>query len=81
MRAMESTRRKLYASEEKCSWSQVLLKWWCVIRSKFTRSTSSEAGSPKAEVHQKMRDLKLQRLFKGFNHAQHCRRLEVESNG
>jgi len=22
MRAMESTRRKLYASEEKCSWSQ-----------------------------------------------------------
>jgi len=28
MRAMESTRRKLYASEEKCSWSQVLLKWW-----------------------------------------------------
>jgi len=25
MRAMESTRMKLYASEEKCSWSQVLL--------------------------------------------------------
>jgi len=26
MRAMKSTRKKLYASEEKCSWSQVLLK-------------------------------------------------------
>jgi len=25
---MELTRRKLYASQEKCSWSQVLLKWW-----------------------------------------------------
>jgi len=40
-------------------------------------STSSEARSPKAEVHQKMRDLKLQRLFKGFNHAQHSGRPEV----
>jgi len=56
---------------------KVLLKWWRVIRSKFIRSTSSEARSPEAEVHQKMRDLKLQRLFKGFNHAQDCRRLEV----
>jgi len=31
--------------------------------------TSSEARSREDEVHQKMRDLKLQRLFKGFNHA------------
>ena len=31
--------------------------------------TSSEARSPEAEVHQKLIDLKLQRLFKGFNHA------------
>ena len=28
LRAMESTRMKLEASEEKCSWSQVFLKWW-----------------------------------------------------
>jgi len=28
MRAIESTRKKFYASEEKCSWSPVLLKWW-----------------------------------------------------
>jgi len=25
---MESTKRKLEASEEKWFWSQVLLKWW-----------------------------------------------------
>jgi len=46
MRAMESTRRKLYAYEVKCSWSLVLLKWWHhqkqvhqkhLIRSKITR--------------------------------------------
>jgi len=43
---------------------KVLRKWWRVIR-----STSSEVRSPEAEVHQKMRDLKLQRLFKGFNHV------------
>jgi len=40
-----------------------------VIRSKFIRNTPSEARSPEAEVHQKMRDLKIQTLFKGFNHA------------
>jgi len=30
---------------------------------------SSEAKSPEAEDHQKMKESKLQRLFKGFNHA------------
>jgi len=38
-RAKESTKRKLEASEEKCSWSDD------VIRSKFVRSASSEARS------------------------------------
>jgi len=51
MRAMESTRRKLYASEEKCSWSQSALEvMTCyqkqvhqkhLIKSKITRSWSS----------------------------------------
>jgi len=41
----------------KCSWSDD------VIRSKFIRSWRS----PEAVVHQKMQDLKLQRLFNGFN--------------
>jgi len=67
MRAMKSTRRKFYASEEKCSWSDDM----------SLEASSSEARSPEAEVHQKMRDLKLQRMFKGFNHARHCRRPEV----
>jgi len=74
-RAKESTRLKLEAFEEKCSWSND------VMRSKFVRSISSEAISPEAEVHQKMRDLKLQRLFNGFNLVQHCRRLKQWSNG
>jgi len=30
---------------------------------------SSEARSPEAEVHQKIRYLNLQRMFEGFNHA------------
>jgi len=51
-RAKESTKRKLEASEEKCSWSDG------VIRSKFIRSASSEARSPEAEVHQEMKNLK-----------------------
>jgi len=34
-----------------------------------SEASSSEAISPEAEVHQKMRDLKLQRLFNGFNHV------------
>ena len=48
---------KKSAPEVKCSWSDD------VIRSKFIRGTSSEARSPEVEVHQKMRELKLQRLF------------------
>jgi len=59
MRAMESTRRKLYASEEK-----VLLKSSAPEVMTSSKASSSEAKSPEAEVHQKMRDLKLQRLFK-----------------
>jgi len=59
---------KLEASEEsapkvKCSWSDD------VIRSKFIRSTLSEAESPEAEDHQEMKESKLQSVFKGFNHA------------
>ena len=74
-RAKESTILKLEASEEKCSWSDD------VIRSNFVRSISSEAISPEVEVHQEMRDLKLQRLVNGFNFVQHCRRLKEWSNG
>ena len=59
----------------KCSWSDD------VIRSKFVRSISSEATSPEAEVHQEMRDLKLQRLSNGFNLVQHCIRLKECYNG
>jgi len=41
---------------------KVLLKWWRVIR-----STSSEAKSLEAGVHQKMRDLKLQMDLKALD--------------
>jgi len=59
---------KLEASEKsshevKCSWSDD------VIRNKFIKSTSSEAKSPEVEDHQEMKESKLQRLFKAFNHA------------
>ena len=74
-RAKESTRLKLKASEEKCSWSDD------VIRSKFIRSISSEARLLEAEVHKKIRDLKLQRLINGFNLVYHCIRLKEWSNG
>jgi len=46
-----------------------------------SEASLSEARSPEAEVHQEMRDLKLQRLGNGFNLAQHCRRLEECNNG
>ena len=61
---------KRSAPEVKCSWSDD------VIRSKFVRSIS-----PEAEVHQKMRDLKLQRLFNEFNLVQYCKRQKEWSNG
>jgi len=70
-RAKESTKRKLEASEEKCIWSI----------SAPEVMTSSEARSPEAEVHQEMRDLKLQRLGNGFNLVQHSRRLKECNNG
>jgi len=34
-----------------------------------SEASSLETRSPEAEVHQKMRNLKLQRLFMDFNHA------------
>jgi len=34
-----------------------------------SETNSSEARSPEVEDHQKMKESKLQRLFKGFNHA------------
>jgi len=43
--------------------------------------TSSEARSPEAEVHQEIKDLKLQRLGNGFNLVQHCTRLKECYNG
>jgi len=57
-RAKESTKRKLEASEEKCSWSTKCFWSDDVIKSKFIRSASSEARSPEAEVHQEMKILK-----------------------
>ena len=56
--AKESTKWKLEASEEKCSWSTKCFWSDDVIRSKFIRSASSEARSPEAEVHQEMKNLK-----------------------
>jgi len=44
MRAMESTRRKLYASEEKCSWSQNAPEVMTL-----SEASSSEARSPEDE--------------------------------
>jgi len=41
---------------------KVLLKWWC-----HQKHLIRNWRSPEAEVHQKMRDLKLQRLFIEFN--------------
>jgi len=57
-RAKESTKRKVEASEEKCSWSTKCSWSDDVIRSKFIRSASSEARSPEAKVHQEMKNLK-----------------------
>jgi len=63
-------------------------KWfWSTSEADVIRSISSEARSPEAdsirssEDHQELKELKLQRLFKGSNHAFHCRRLEAWSNG
>jgi len=65
-RAKESTKRKLEASEEKCSWSTKCSWRDDVIRSKFIRSASSEARSPEAEVHQEMKNLKDSRVGNMF---------------
>jgi len=64
LRVMESTKRKLEASEEKWFWSQVLLKWWRhqkqvdqkhFIRSYITRSCLSS----RAEDHQQIERVKV----------------------
>jgi len=55
------------ATEEKCSWSLVLLKWWCHQKQVHQKHLIRSRRSPEAEVHQEMQDLKLQRLFNGFN--------------
>jgi len=60
-RPKESTKRKLEASEEKCSWSTKCSWNDDVIRSKFIKSASSKARSPEAEVHQEMKNLKYSR--------------------
>jgi len=82
IRAMESTRRKLEASEEKMFWRQVLLKCWRhqkhLIRSKITKSKFHQKfwRSSGAEDHQKLKELKLQKgCSKDSNHGYHCRRL------
>jgi len=72
MRAMESTRRKLEASEEKRLWRQVLLKY---IRSwrhqkHHIRSTSSKARSPEADFIRSSEDhqeLKIIRSLKNWS--------------
>jgi len=67
MRAMESTRKKLEASEEKRFWRQVLLKWWRhqkhVIISKITKGKFHQkiCRSSGAADHQKLKELKLQK--------------------
>jgi len=45
---------------------KVLLKWWCHQKQVHQKRLIRSWGSPEAVVHQKMQDLKLQRLFNGF---------------
>ena len=63
-RAKKSTKRKLKASEEKCSWSQVLLKTECFWSDDVIRSCLIGSYiSPEAQVRQNSQNLKLQELF------------------
>jgi len=55
---MESTRKKLEASEEKRIWKQELLKWWR-HQKYLVRSTSSEAHFTRTTFHQKLIKVKL----------------------
>jgi len=63
----------LKASEENCSWSQsapedkVLLKWRRHKKKVHQKHLIRSWRSPEDVVHQKMQNLKLQRLFNGFN--------------
>jgi len=71
-RAKKLRKRKLKASEEKCSWRLALLKIGCswsddVIRSCLIRSYIS----PEAQVHQNPQNLKLQELFLGSKFILH----------
>jgi len=81
-RAKESTKRKLEASDEKCSWSTKCSWSDDVIRSKFIRSASSEARSPEAEVHQEMKNLKDSRAGNMFwSCLSFAKRLKECNNG
>ena len=81
-RAKESTKKKLEASEEKCSWSTKCSWSDDIIRNKFIRSASSEARSPEAEVHQKMKNLKDSKSWKyDLITSNHCKRLKEYNNG
>jgi len=76
MRAMESTRKKLEASEEKRFGRQVLLKWWRhqkhLIRSTFHKKhISSEAGRSESSKG----------CSKDLFTPYHCRRLVGWSSG
>jgi len=80
-RAKESTKKKLEASEEKCSWSTKCSWSDDIIRNKFIRSASSEARSPEAEVHQKMKNLKDSKSWEyDLITSRHCKRLKEYSN-
>ena len=46
---------------------KVLLKWWRHQKQVHQKHLIRSWRSPEAVVHQKMQDLKLQRLFHGFN--------------
>jgi len=78
---MESTRRKLEASEEKMFWRQVLLKCWR-HQKHLTRSTSHQKhiSSEVLKIIISWMNWSFKRLFKGSNHAYRCRRLEGWSN-
>ena len=75
-RAKESTKRKLEAPEEKCSWSTKRSRSDDVIR-----STSSEARSPEAEVHQELKNLKRQKLEFDLIMPKSCKRRKECNNG
>jgi len=79
MRALEFTKRKLEAYEEKRFYRSSEAD---VIRSTLIRSCSLETDIIKgSEDHPKLEDWKLHNYVKCcFNHTYHCRRIEAWSN-